>query len=122
MKTSTATVINRALNKTARRVLAHVADCSGCTCLGVASQVLSLTFATIRRHVNALSAAGLVEVRCNGARVPESVEATDLYQSGGVVFWTQPEVPSQAWINAEVERTSMSPYSFQITGAGRKAL
>lgn len=24
--------------------------------------------------------------------------------------------------NAEVERTSMPPYSFQITGAGRKAL
>lgn len=86
--TTPATLVNRTLNKNARKVLAHVADCSGATHLGVAAQVLGYTFDTLRKHVNALAAAGLVEVHCNGARVPENVEASDVFQAGGVVYWT----------------------------------
>lgn len=120
--TSTATVINRTLNKNARRVLKHIAESYGATSLGVAHQVLGLSFETLRRHVDALGEAGLVEVCCNGARVPEGVETTDVWQSGGVVYWTQRKVPGTAWVRAEEDRTGMPAYNLRVTVEGRAAL
>lgn len=119
--TVTAATINRTLNRGARRVLKHVAECSGATHLGVAAQVLGFSFGTIERHVNALAAAGLVEIACCGLRIPEGVEASDVFQLGGEVFWTQKVVPDAAWVAAEVKRTSLPPYDFRITQAGKRA-
>ena len=118
----TPAVANAALPRNARRIFEHIVACSGATGLGVIRQVVGLSIETARKHVNALCAADLVEVRCTGARVPAGVAARDVcIVTTTSVAWTQDVVPTLEWQREGETARKPGPnsYCLCLTVAGR---
>ena len=122
---NTAATVNATLNKNARRVLAAIAKHSGAQHCGTIAQDMSVKIDTVKKHANALAAAGLIEIRCSGPRVASDAIEGTIYQIGnGEATWSAPQIPSAAWSrDGETNRKpSRNTYYLSVNQTGRDTL
>jgi len=109
----TATAANAVLSRNAQRVLARI-PAQGLITAGMIAQDLGLSLATARRHAQALVAAGLVHVRCVGARVPTEHAVRDVQVFPGWAAWNQDVLPSLAWQHEGETDRKPGPNSYEL--------
>ena len=109
----TVRLANAVLSRNAQRVLSQIFPL-GAQHAGTIGQSLGLSCATVRRHADMLADAGLVEVRCFGARVPANVEVRDVIVTAGGACWTQSHTPTSAWIREGETDRKPGPNSYEF--------